>query len=226
MSAHTGRLAKGGINNPANLGNFAEAASTAARLKLAGVGFVLRPDDGVTGIDLDDCITDSGSFSQIAGTTLSNHETYAEISPSGEGIRIFALGKPEKSSIDRALGIEIYGAGRYLTVTGNQIRVRLTRSDQRLKPWHYLAAVSREKTQAKPNGKTASDGSVYWSNVNTAALANLDCWVPALHPTAKKQATGAWRITSRALGQDLEEESLPTIPTVSRISARNMDSRR
>ena len=98
LSAHTGRLAKGGINSAANLGTFAEAAATAARLELAGVGFVLGPDDDVTGIDLDDCITASDSFSPLATTTLSYQETYAEIPPSGEGIRMFALGKPEKAT--------------------------------------------------------------------------------------------------------------------------------
>src|SRR5438876_622877 len=71
---------------------------------------------------------------------------------------------------------------------------------------YLAAAASREKPQPKPNGKAASGAADYWDNVNTAALANLDCWVPALHPTAEKQATGAWRITSSALGQDLEED--------------------
>jgi hypothetical protein len=34
----------------------------------------------------------------------------------------------------------------------------------------------------------------------------LDDWVPVLHPTSSKQATGAWRITSKNLGRDLEED--------------------
>ena len=46
----------------------------------------------------------------------------------------------------------------------------------------------------------------FFDNVNTAALARLDVWVPMLHPTAKKHATGAWRITSRDLGRDLDED--------------------
>jgi hypothetical protein len=46
----------------------------------------------------------------------------------------------------------------------------------------------------------------FWRNVNDAALKALDLWVPALLPTAKKQATGAWRVSSRDLGRDLEED--------------------
>jgi primase-polymerase (primpol)-like protein len=63
-SAHTGRPAS--INKSANFGTFAEAAATAARLKMAGVGFLLTNDDGITGIDLDHCITDGGSLSDLA----------------------------------------------------------------------------------------------------------------------------------------------------------------
>ena len=46
----------------------------------------------------------------------------------------------------------------------------------------------------------------FWRNVNDAALKALDLWVPALLPTAKKHATGAWRVTSSDLGRDFEED--------------------
>lgn len=46
----------------------------------------------------------------------------------------------------------------------------------------------------------------FFRGVNEAALQYLDLWVPALLPAAKKQATGAWRVTSRDLGRDLEED--------------------
>ena len=119
LSAHTGRPAS--INNPANLGTFAEAAATAARLGLAGVGLLLTPDDGITGFDLDGCITDAGSFSETAAEVIAFGETYAEFSPSGEGIRGFALGKVEKALKADAVGVEVYAAGRVFDVTGNQI---------------------------------------------------------------------------------------------------------
>ena len=44
--------------------------------------------------------------------------------------------------------------------------------------------------------------------VNSAALANLAAWVPELFPNAKLQpGTGAWRVSSKDLGRDLEEKS-------------------
>ena len=46
----------------------------------------------------------------------------------------------------------------------------------------------------------------FWSAVKAEALASADAWVPALFPKAKQHGTGAWRVTSRDLGRDLEED--------------------
>ena len=99
-SAHTGRPAS--INEPANLGTFPEAVATAARLGMAGVGFLLMPDDRMTGFDLDHCVTDAGTFSEMVAEVIGFAETYAEFSPSGKGIRGFALGKVDKALKDDA----------------------------------------------------------------------------------------------------------------------------
>ena len=53
---------------------------------------------------------------------------------------------------------------------------------------------------------TGNAGSAFWRNVNDAALADLDAWVPVLLPAAKKQATGGWRVSSKDLGRDFEED--------------------
>ncbi|WP_188904020.1 hypothetical protein [Caldovatus sediminis] len=44
--------------------------------------------------------------------------SYAEWSPSGEGVRIFCLARPLARAVTGD-GIELYTAGRYLTVTGH-----------------------------------------------------------------------------------------------------------
>lgn len=72
----------------------------------------------------------------------------------------------------------------------------------------------REKTADKPLSVRAAagfkidtgSGGGFWRAVNDAALADRDLWVPALFPTAKKSANGAWRITSRDLGRDYQED--------------------
>jgi hypothetical protein len=42
--------------------------------------------------------------------------------------------------------------------------------------------------------------------LNTLALANLDKWVSSLFPAARKSPNGAYRITSKMLGRDLQED--------------------
>jgi primase-polymerase (primpol)-like protein len=64
--------------------------------------------------------------------------SYTELSPSGTGVRIFVYGK--LPPIGRKTGdIEVYEAGRYLTITGNHLdgtpRTIENRQDE-LTAWH------------------------------------------------------------------------------------------
>jgi len=62
----------------------------------------------------------------------------------------------------------------------------------------------------RTDGDAGPGGGNFFANVNAAALGKLDAWVPALHPMARKNATGAWRITSKDLSrqrhQDIKED--------------------
>jgi primase-polymerase (primpol)-like protein len=93
INPHTGRNAS--VSDPKTWGTFDEAFAAVKRYGLAGVGLVLTTDDNIIGGDLDDCITDADSFSELAAEIIGYAETYAETSPSGEGIRFLALGKIE-----------------------------------------------------------------------------------------------------------------------------------
>lgn len=90
-----------------------------------GVGFVVHDEDLVVGIDLDDCRDpDTGDLEPWAEELLDEVPTYAEISPSGTGHRLFGFGfVPDggtRSGVDGAEGhLEMYETGRYLTVTGH-----------------------------------------------------------------------------------------------------------
>jgi RecA-family ATPase len=71
------------------------------------------------------------------------------------------------------------------------------------------AAGGREKEKPrterrKPNGAPGGD---FFAQVNRAALINVAAWVRALFPRARfEPGTGAWRISSKDLGRDLEED--------------------
>lgn len=84
-----------------------------------GIGFVLN-GDGIVCIDLDACVTD-GVISEGAQALIDSlPKTFVEFSPSGRGLHIWGFGNVGAGRrFERdGLKIEVYGEGRYLTVTG------------------------------------------------------------------------------------------------------------
>lgn len=71
-----------------------------------------------------------------------------------------------------------------------------------------MAAVGLpEKKHDKSSTQVLQGGETFWQRVNTSALANADAWVPSLFSGAHKEAgTGAWRVSSKELGRNLEED--------------------
>ena len=94
-----------------------------------GVGFVLN-GDGVVCIDLDDVVEDGVVSDGARALIESLPETYVEFSPSGRGLHIWGYGAVERGRRFEQDGmkIEVYGDGRYLTVTGQKYGVKHKRS--------------------------------------------------------------------------------------------------
>ena len=89
---------------------------------VAGVGFVLTETDPYVGIDIDGCIAPDGNVIPWVQEIINRMASYVEVSPSGTGIRIFVKGNwPYSWNKNSAKGLEVYRAGRYLTVTGRAI---------------------------------------------------------------------------------------------------------
>ena len=81
-----------------------------------GIGFVFTGNDNLFGVDLDDCVHD-GQPDAVALDLITQLGSYAEISPSGHGLKIFARGKlPEAGRRNGKL--EVYSEKRFFTVTG------------------------------------------------------------------------------------------------------------
>ena len=83
------------------------------------LGFIMRKEDGLVGIDLDKCIREDGSIPDEIREIINRFNSYTEISPSGKGIRIFVYGTLLRDSKSKNGNFEIYSHNRYLTVTGN-----------------------------------------------------------------------------------------------------------
>ena len=86
-----------------------------------GVGIVIDGTD-FQGIDLDDCRDPStGALSDLAQEVLARVQGYAEVSPSGTGIKLFSVTNLKGSTANNNKGIELYDSGRYFTVTGHAL---------------------------------------------------------------------------------------------------------
>ena len=118
----SGRKAKS--NDPRTWATLAEAQTVVA--EYASLGFMFAAGGGICGVDLDGCIDAEGKVADWATEALALLPTYAEVSPSGSGIKAFCLGelpggKGKKHDLPGThCGIEVYGAGRYFAFTGRR----------------------------------------------------------------------------------------------------------
>jgi putative DNA primase/helicase len=85
-----------------------------------GIGLTLGSD--VQGIDLDDCRDPvTGKLNDFSIEVLARVKGYAEVSPSGTGIKLFAKTNLDGSRTKKEVGVELYREGRYFTVTGRAL---------------------------------------------------------------------------------------------------------
>ncbi len=90
-----------------------------------GLGFVFSTSDLIVGLDLDDCVEGS-KLTPVAQRIVEGIDSYAEWSPSGDGLHILCRGvKPVDSckalDVPGMKEIEIYEDGRFFTFTGHRI---------------------------------------------------------------------------------------------------------
>jgi hypothetical protein len=120
----TGGMAKS--NDPSTFTTFDNACSQVQKDTGLGIGIF----NGICGIDIDHCISDSGYYTSEASEVIELMHSYTEVSPSGNGVHIlfradkFQFDKVRYYIMNRQAGMEVYITGatnRYLTVTGNSI---------------------------------------------------------------------------------------------------------
>ncbi len=119
--AKTGKAASS--TDPATWATFEQTrvAYEAGNGKYAGVGFVLSSDDPFSGVDLDHAIHGK-ELSDEAQSVVLSLKSYAEVSPSGTGLRVFVQAALPPGGRKRG-DTEMYENGRFLTVTGRRLPV-------------------------------------------------------------------------------------------------------
>lgn len=105
---------------------FSSAVKVAFRYDGIGLGIF----DGYSAIDIDDCVID-GRLSELAKDVIRTMDSYTELSPSGNGVRIifkagdFSYDKEKYYINNRKNKLEVYVSGctnKYVTLTGNVLR--------------------------------------------------------------------------------------------------------
>jgi primase-polymerase (primpol)-like protein len=114
---------------PATWTTFEEVLNTwrSKQQVYTGIGFVFSNADPFCGVDLDDCLDAEGDLRPWAcGIVERFGDSYQEISPSGEGLKIWVRGSlPANLPGVKVVGggqVELYDHSRYFTVTGQVFR--------------------------------------------------------------------------------------------------------
>jgi hypothetical protein len=117
----------GSSTDPETWTTFERAAETAsARNEVFGPGYVFTAESPLGGMDLDGCVEpETGEIKPWAREIIDSAATYAEISPSGTGVKLIGHFRlPPMSGHKKVLNeetgeaIEVYDRGRFFTVTG------------------------------------------------------------------------------------------------------------
>lgn len=113
---------QGGPKDRANLVTFDAAKTAAARRGYDGVGFAALPEFNICALDFDNCITDGKIHPQVEALLV---DTYAEFSPSGQGIRLFFKGDLGNGKAIRNVdfGMECFSTRGFVTFTGNTLDI-------------------------------------------------------------------------------------------------------
>lgn len=131
-----------------------------------GLGFVFSKDDPFCGVDLDDCRDpETGEIKEWAREIITAAGTYAEVSPSGTGVKLYGMGEmPGGKGRQVAYEdgkVEMYDRGRYFAFTGEEI--------------------------VYPGYESEAD---YHSNVNLIQ-SFIDVWHPELFGQTKEREAGS-----------------------------------
>jgi KaiC/GvpD/RAD55 family RecA-like ATPase len=117
---------QGSPEDMAQLVAFDAIVSAAARKGFDGVGITTLPDWGVTIVDFDRAVVNGALLPDVAGAASG---TYAEFSPSGEGVHVVVKGSfpNKKNHGDKTTpghyGVETFHSKGFVTWTGNPLPI-------------------------------------------------------------------------------------------------------
>lgn len=114
---------QGSHQDRSQLVTFDAARAAAITRGFDGVGLALMPEFGIVALDFDNCMVDGGVHPDVEGLVAG---TYAEYSPSGNGVRAFMrgqLGDNKSNESGQPFGFETFSTKGFVTLTGNRLDI-------------------------------------------------------------------------------------------------------
>lgn len=151
--------------DPATWATFAAALAAYRRGGWDGIGFVVHKgdehDDGLVVFDLDKCRdAQTGQVEPWAQEHLDALPTYAEVSPSGTGVRLIGRGRKPPGRCRKG-PFEVYETGRYVTITGQRLdgaSETVAECQEAIDRVHAGVFSSQQKPKPAANGALPDDG--------------------------------------------------------------------
>jgi AAA domain len=171
MAAQPDRHAS--TTDPTTWTDYATALATVQAGHADGISYILTKDDPFGAIDLDHCRDQLGSIATWAQNYMqAAHATYQEITPSGEGIRIWGVANGDP--LNRKFTLEIDGkkvaaelfrhTNKALTITGYQLNtIKQLTNINRVFDWAVVWG-ERHKAAAAEQRAASNDGNGFNGN--------------------------------------------------------------
>ena len=103
------------------LATYDEAVAELSTGKYEGLGFAPLPEFGICALDFDNCLVDGEPHPDLTPIITG---TYAELSPSGNGVRAFVRGNyGDRKDLGQPYGVELFSEKGFVTVTGNVLDI-------------------------------------------------------------------------------------------------------
>jgi hypothetical protein len=141
--------------DPATWSTFEEAHAAYLGRQYDGIGFVFSPEDPFLGIDLDDAIDPATELPlPWAARLIQRLDTYCETSPSGTGVKLFAVAIKPGDRCRKAYEsgeVEMYAEARFFCVTGHPSpgSAGEVRECQDAVAWVYSEVFAAKRSQPK-----------------------------------------------------------------------------
>lgn len=156
QGAHPNR--KASSTNPTTWCDFETALAAVQEGHCDGLGFALG--DGWAGVDIDNAVGEFGP-NREANAIVNEFASYAEFSVSRTGVHILVHGEVPEGK--RSGNIEVYGRGRYFTVSGHVVGHWLpgTVEPRQDELDELIARIEAERACTRPAGQVAAHSTAW-----------------------------------------------------------------